>query len=407
MQRLHDIELIEVSLVDNPADPNARVAFFKRDDMGKEVDEAVGDELPPRKRKKRVLKPKKAMYKRSRYFSPQSREAMAGKGHAMPDGSFPIPDPDAVSRAVQSIGRADPNKRAAVRNHIIRRARALGCMDKVPSDWLSKEEGSMANQLEDNTFLHSLADALGFEVDPEASLDELDSALREVVDFDKLSKVIGEGGEESYPPRDTDTDTGGEMPEIDITNLPDEVVEHINSLAKERDEALAKAEELEKGITAEGDGEEDVLKSADPALREYIRKAEERAEAAEAIAKAEREARLEREFLAKAEQMPYVGESRSEFGTLLKSLNQSLPTETFEKVEQILKAANEQIREGRLFAEAGVGGEGMAGDAYQELEGIAKGYRKADPDLSEAEAFDKAMSERPDLYKRYLTEKGA
>jgi len=53
----------------------------------------------------------------------------------MPDGSYPIPDKDALRRAIQAIGRAPEEKRAAVKAHIKRRAKALGAMDMVPDGW--------------------------------------------------------------------------------------------------------------------------------------------------------------------------------------------------------------------------------------------------------------------------------
>lgn len=69
----------------------------------------------------------------AREFSPQKRKTMAKSGSAMSDGSFPIPDVDALKRAIQSIGRAkDPEKAKA---HIKSRAKALGATNLIPDDW--------------------------------------------------------------------------------------------------------------------------------------------------------------------------------------------------------------------------------------------------------------------------------
>jgi hypothetical protein len=58
---------------------------------------------------------------------------MARSGAAMGTGGYPIPDVDALKRAIQSIGRAkDP---AATKSHIKKRARALGREDLIPEDW--------------------------------------------------------------------------------------------------------------------------------------------------------------------------------------------------------------------------------------------------------------------------------
>ena len=68
-----------------------------------------------------------------RKFATATRERMSKSGVAMSDGSFPIPDEDALKRAIQSIGRAkDP---AAARRHIIKRAKALGLTKLLPDDW--------------------------------------------------------------------------------------------------------------------------------------------------------------------------------------------------------------------------------------------------------------------------------
>lgn len=69
----------------------------------------------------------------SRTFSSNSRKKMSDSGVAMPDGSFPIPDKDALRRAIQSIGRA--KNQAAVKAHIKRRARALGATQIIPVNW--------------------------------------------------------------------------------------------------------------------------------------------------------------------------------------------------------------------------------------------------------------------------------
>lgn len=67
----------------------------------------------------------------------ETRRRMASRGVALPDGSYPVPDLDHLRRAVLAYGRAPEHKRAAVRRHLIRRARALGGLRLIPSDWLT------------------------------------------------------------------------------------------------------------------------------------------------------------------------------------------------------------------------------------------------------------------------------
>lgn len=59
-------------------------------------------------------------------YSEQERQALADKGQALPDGSFPIPDCEALHDAVHAYGRAKPSHRAAVAALIRKRHQELG-----------------------------------------------------------------------------------------------------------------------------------------------------------------------------------------------------------------------------------------------------------------------------------------
>lgn len=62
-----------------------------------------------------------------RQFSEQERTNLAHQGAALPDGSYPMPDCDAVRRARESYGRAPESHRAALRRLINKRNRELNC----------------------------------------------------------------------------------------------------------------------------------------------------------------------------------------------------------------------------------------------------------------------------------------
>jgi HK97 family phage prohead protease len=68
-----------------------------------------------------------------REFNTAHRRRAAASGAAMKDGSFPIENAIDLANARHAIGRAHPSKRAAVREHIRRRAKALGIA--LPEDW--------------------------------------------------------------------------------------------------------------------------------------------------------------------------------------------------------------------------------------------------------------------------------
>ena len=72
-----------------------------------------------------------------RDYNTAERRRMAEMGQAMPDGSFPIKNRVDLSNAIQSVGRASNYE--AARRHIIRRARQLGLVAMLPSDWNVKK----------------------------------------------------------------------------------------------------------------------------------------------------------------------------------------------------------------------------------------------------------------------------
>lgn len=70
----------------------------------------------------------------ARTFSTEQRERYADKNISLSDGSYPIPDRDALRRAIQSFGRGNGDKEE-IKAHIIKRAKALGAQDMIPDDW--------------------------------------------------------------------------------------------------------------------------------------------------------------------------------------------------------------------------------------------------------------------------------
>lgn len=78
-----------------------------------------------------------------RHFTPEQRTADAEAGRALPGGSYPMPDCDAVRRAIEAYGREEPAKRAELRRMIVARKVELGCDDvEIPDSWRLKSLGS-------------------------------------------------------------------------------------------------------------------------------------------------------------------------------------------------------------------------------------------------------------------------
>jgi hypothetical protein len=224
-----------------------------------------------------------------------------------------------------------------------------------------------------------------------------------------------------------------ESEEITKDDLPPEVVKYIEALEDALDSTvervqkqdaeiagLTKAKKPEKSDNEdeeEDDDEDDAMKGdtmakADPVIRqeiekmrrdhdEAIKKANDRAEAAEELAKSERTQRLTREFVAKASNMPMIAENPDELGTLLMELN-ALDPAVGQKVETLFKAANEGLRQGGLFEE--MGRHGGVVTSSPAIDAAAEALRKEDPGLTPEQAVAKAYEDNPALYDEEIRE---
>jgi hypothetical protein len=98
-----------------------------------------------------------------RDYSDKQRQKLADKGHALPDGSFPIANKADLANAIKAYGRA--KDKAAAKKHIIQRARDLGAVDMLPQSWgVSKADGIL-------TDLADLAPTIRKDDDPDVLAD--------------------------------------------------------------------------------------------------------------------------------------------------------------------------------------------------------------------------------------------
>jgi hypothetical protein len=188
----------------------------------------------------------------------------------------------------------------------------------------------------------------------------------------------------------------------------------IEKVEAERDELAKQVRKLEKQARKSADGEKVLIDKSQlaPEIRKALEKAEtereelrKQAQKAERLAKDERDRRIEREFVAKAEaEYAHVGGDAAEFGRLLKSASEKLSGDEFAQLETQLKAANERIS-ATLYKEAGVSGDPVPGATSvhaDKLEKRAQELRKADRSLSAYEAMHLAMTEDREAQAAYL-----
>ena len=116
------------------------------------------------------------------------RERLARRGAAMSDGSFPIRDCREVEKAVHAMNRPTNKPNSAIRSHIVKRARSLGCTSNLPSTW----DESTREQ----------ADVEQFEIDlenlGELNDDELAAATQQAEAV--LDRMVEEASAEDAPP---------------------------------------------------------------------------------------------------------------------------------------------------------------------------------------------------------------
>lgn len=124
---LEKLTIREVSSVDRGAGDGVKVLLMKRDDQL--TAEALYD-----LQKAETLPSSAAAYLKRTFTAEQRREA-ARSGAAMSDGSYPIENATDLHDAIHAIGRGKNNSHAAIRRHIVSRARALGLTSELPNDW--------------------------------------------------------------------------------------------------------------------------------------------------------------------------------------------------------------------------------------------------------------------------------
>lgn len=133
-------------------------------------------------------------------ISTEDRKKLADKGHALPDGSFPIRNKTDLKNAVQSIGRAsDPEK---AKEFIKKRAKDLNAEATLPDEWKQNDETetAMKEELEEiktlfaaqKTAVDKLTADFEAEKTAKTALEEEKTALKAQFDAQelKLAEVL-------------------------------------------------------------------------------------------------------------------------------------------------------------------------------------------------------------------------
>ncbi|CAB5220454.1 hypothetical protein UFOVP238_59 [uncultured Caudovirales phage] len=377
--RLKNMVFDFVSLVPRGANQHADVVLAKRDD---------------------------SEYLTKREFSSNKREAMAEKGTAMPDGSFPIANKNDLSNAIKACGRSkNPD---VAKKHIIKRAKALNMEDMIPEEWTGEVEKTDPS-----------GDSVHVDT-PMGSKSKKRPASKDEQDTEEMGEEANDSEEEEMPAPKSKSkrkmnkgvDTTDEWESSTLTDMEDntglpegltpEAIEYIEKL---EDLVIAKDDEI-NNLLSDPDVEskedyvyeddlEEVAKS-DPTVAALLAKyeaAESRALEAETIAKAERDARITNEMVVKAQGYESIAPV-NEMADILKSLHE-IDSDLFNAVDGIFAKAASTVAESNLFTEIGKSSDSTVG---ADLDAVAKSLRADDPSLTAAQAVAKALEARPDLY---------
>lgn len=326
VNKLSDLDIDEVSLVDRGANQHASVEFYKNADGGSEEGEEVSGS----------------------YFSKLVSKVL--------DLDFTTSSSN--SDTMSQVNKATPGMNMPYGQQ------PEGFPEPGPSNEMGPEQGMDPNQM-----------GMGEEIEAGPELPE------EVLDYiqeleEQLAELTGEQVEGDQPmPQEEEAMFGKNYTDEDEVAFLSELAKSLHD--EDQRESIAKAEQL-------------------------VRKANERAEAAETIAKAERDHRQTQEFIAKARSFTNLPVSAQEFGPVLKRLHETMDEADVAVIEKALSTANESVS--NYFGEIGKRGDNAL--LSDRLESVAKSMTDNDSSLTIEQARSRALEQDPSLYDEFLQDQG-
>jgi hypothetical protein len=435
---LRNLRIDDVSSVDVGAGRGVRVVLTKRN-MPSLYESMGPDEIAD-------LSEEVADYLK-REFSGKERQARAESGHALPDGSFPIDNKEDLGNAVQAIGRAkDPAKAKA---HIKARASALGASDMLPDSWSkSLTKADVLLIAERNVFAKVCKAAQDFNDTSDAmetaddagelmcavrdAMCALDCSIQSILCDDDITDKVPSittsfnQFKDYLDTLDLEDDADDETEKnMSVTALTTAAVqkmidEAVTKAAVEKDERIAKLEteliiskmsdaqktyhdnlgsdadkkKFQAMTPDQRDGEMDKTKkrlSDDPVVKGLIAELE-------TLRKRIQDGDDEKDLKIAKQDAKDLGMTQTDAGDVLMKMRRG-DKDAIKKYEgyvQTLAASKKAFeKSSRAFEEIGHTGaaEGEGATAMDAITTMAKALREKDPNLTEAQAFDKAYND--------------
>lgn len=183
---------------------------------------------------------------------------------------------------------------------------------------------------------------------------------------------------------------------IDKSKLTAEELEMLEAIEKKagiaEEPEPKEPEGLEKGLEGAGQEpegeEEDIYKGLHPAVKEELTRLRKAADAAE-----------DRELMEVAKKYEIIGKKADELAPVFKTLK-AAGGDAYNQMIAVLDGSVDAIEKSGVFEEIGKKGHGES-DAWAAIEKHADDIQKSMPELSRAEAVDKACQRHPELVREY------
>jgi hypothetical protein len=422
---LKDLRIDDVSSVDVGAGRGVRVVLTKRD-------------LPTVKRE----------------FTQAERDAAEEKGHAMPGGGYPISNVSDLKNAIQAFGRA--KNPAATKAHIKRRAAALGRSDLIPENWKKRDTSADDDRVIDFAEMKA-AVVVDKAIDFDTAAENIETGEDAAQMMDEVREAIcaleqsvcsilcdDEVDDKAAAIAESLSQFKAHVAQFDLSNMEhlDEELDKMTTafspqvqklldehIAKAIPDAVAKATADKDAVIAKLNAELVVAKMSERHKAHHATLSAEEQKRFEAMTPDERDEHMDK-TKKRHEDDPIYKKMRSENEDLRKRIQQiedereldickrdakdlgmtaedagtilmkarrgdrEAIDELTKFTKTLAKASREIEKTSKVFAEFGTS-RPMAGDgsAMAELLSKAADLRKIKPDLSEAQAFDKVLTD--------------
>ena len=164
-----------------------------------------------------------------------------------------------------------------------------------------------------------------------------------------------------------------------------------------------KMAEMKMSYKKSEDAPEDLMKSADPVIQEMFAKAQAETESLRKALDAEREEKVVKEYIAKAEKWTNLNAQASEVGPMLRKMA-ALDENIANELEKLLDAANAQAESAGMFAELGTTKSLNGASALERVQSLAKAAVVAGEYKTVEQAVSGLIQQSPSLYAEYLAE---